>query len=227
MDKMKIHLIQIKINELLAVCDEHNNDPGELINILHAAQGIFGYLPREVQEIIAGRLHIPVSRVYGVVTFYSFFTMTPKGKYPISVCLGTACYVRGAEKVLDEFQRQLEIKVGETTPDGLFSLDCLRCVGACGLAPVVTIVCNFTQPAEGQPALLSADEAETLFHEFGHGLHNLFKDVHYYGVSGVPRDFVELPSQIMEHWVFEPEVLKVYALPDGRSHSGCPDRETG
>ena len=79
------------------------------------------------------------------------------------------------------------------------------------LAPVVTIVCNFSQPAEGQPALLSADEAGTLFHEFGHGLHNLFKDVHYYGVSGVPRDFVELPSQIMEHWVFEPEVLKVYA----------------
>lgn len=79
------------------------------------------------------------------------------------------------------------------------------------LAPVVTIVCNFSQPSPGQPALLSADEAETLFHEFGHGLHNLFKDVHYYGVSGVPRDFVELPSQIMEHWVLEPEVLKVYA----------------
>ena len=126
MDKMKIHLIQIKINELLAVCDEHNNDPGELINILHAAQGIFGYLPREVQEIIASRLHIPVSRVYGVVTFYSFFTMTPKGKYPISVCLGTACYVRGAEKVLDEFQRQLEIKVGETTPDGPGRYDCRK-----------------------------------------------------------------------------------------------------
>ena len=79
------------------------------------------------------------------------------------------------------------------------------------VAPVVTIVCNFTQPAEGQPALLSADEAETLFHEFGHGLHSLFREVHYYGISGVPRDFVELPSQIMEHWVFEPEVLKVYA----------------
>lgn len=79
------------------------------------------------------------------------------------------------------------------------------------LAPVVTIVCNFTKPAQGKPALLSADEAETLFHEFGHALHNLFKDVHYYGVSGVPRDFVELPSQVMEHWVFEPEVLKVYA----------------
>lgn len=79
------------------------------------------------------------------------------------------------------------------------------------VAPVVTIVCNFAKPANGQPALLSADEAETLFHEFGHALHNLFKDVHYYGVSGVPRDFVELPSQVMEHWVFEPEVLKVYA----------------
>ncbi|WP_085535275.1 M3 family metallopeptidase [Massilibacteroides vaginae] len=79
------------------------------------------------------------------------------------------------------------------------------------LAPVVTIVCNFTPPAAGQPALLSADEANTLFHEFGHALHNLFKDVHYYGISGVPRDFVELPSQIMEHWVFEPEVLKVFA----------------
>ena len=105
---MKIHLIQMKIDELLTVCDEHNNDPGELINILHAAQGIFGYLPREVQEIIAGRLHIPVSKVYGVVTFYSFFTMTPKGKYPVSVCLGTACYVRGAEKVLEEFQRRVE-----------------------------------------------------------------------------------------------------------------------
>ena len=117
---MKIHLIQIKIDELLAVCDEHNNDPGELINILHAAQGIFGYLPREVQEIIAGRLHIPVSKVYGVVTFYSFFTMTPKGKYPISVCLGTACYVRGAEKVLEEFQRQLGSKLERLHPTACF-----------------------------------------------------------------------------------------------------------
>ena len=134
-----IHLPQTKVAELQAVCAEHNNDAGELINILHAAQEIFGYLPREVQELVAAYLRIPVSRVYGVVTFYSFFTMTPKGKYPISVCLGTACYVRGAERVMEEFQRQLEIKVGETTSDGLFSLDCLRCVGACGLAPVVTI----------------------------------------------------------------------------------------
>lgn len=135
----QIKLSEAALLQLHTICNEHRNDPGELINILHAAQGCFGYLPREVQEVIAAHLSIPVSRVYGVVTFYSFFTMTPKGKYPISVCLGTACYVRGAEKVLEEFQRQLEIKSGETTADGLFSLDCLRCVGACGLAPVVTI----------------------------------------------------------------------------------------
>lgn len=134
-----IHLSPAQITELKNICDQHTNDPGELINILHAVQETIGYLPKEVQEIIAACLHIPVSRVYGVVTFYSFFTMTPKGKYPISVCLGTACYVRGAENILDEFQRQLDIKVGETTSDGLFSLDSLRCVGACGLAPVVTI----------------------------------------------------------------------------------------
>ena len=97
----EIHLPKTKVAELHAICAERNNDPGELINILHAAQGLFGYLPPEVQQVIAAELNIPVSRVYGVVTFYSFFTMTPKGKYPISVCLGTACYVRGAENVLE------------------------------------------------------------------------------------------------------------------------------
>ena len=101
--------------------------------------GHAGYLPKEVQELIALELGISAARVYGVVSFYSFFTMKPKGKYPISVCMGTACYVRGGEKVLDEFRRQLGIEVGGTTPDGLFSLDSLRCVGACGLAPVVMI----------------------------------------------------------------------------------------
>lgn len=134
-----IHLPHAQVEQLHAICREHHNDAGELINILHAAQSLFGYLPREVQELVAADLHIPVSKVYGVVTFYSYFTMTPKGKHPISVCMGTACYVRGAEKVMNEIQRQLDIKVGETTPDGLFSLDCLRCVGACGLAPVLTI----------------------------------------------------------------------------------------
>ncbi|MCF2602350.1 NAD(P)H-dependent oxidoreductase subunit E [Parabacteroides distasonis] len=133
------HLSKEQVGKLHAICAERNNDPGELINILHAAQELLGYLPQVVQQVIAADLHIPVSRVYGVVTFYSFFTMEPKGKHPISVCLGTACYVRGAEKVLEEIQKELEIKVGETTSDGLFSLDTLRCVGACGLAPVVTI----------------------------------------------------------------------------------------
>lgn len=128
-----------KLEELNAICAEFGNQPGELINILHKAQDRFGYLPEEVQRVIARRLDIPVSKVYGVVTFYSFFTMTPKGEFPISVCMGTACYVRGAEKVLDEFRRLLKIEVGETTADNKFSLSSLRCVGACGLAPVVMI----------------------------------------------------------------------------------------
>lgn len=135
----EIKIPQNKIDQLLDICNEHGNQPGELINILHKAQHLFGYLPPEVQRIVAGRLGIPVSKVYGVVTFYSFFTMTPKGEHPISVCMGTACYVRGAEKVLDEFRRLLGINVGETTPDGKYSLSSLRCVGACGLAPVVLI----------------------------------------------------------------------------------------
>lgn len=121
------------------ICSSFNNDPGELINILHKVQGEYGYLPENVQREISANLKMPLSKVYGVVTFYSFFTMKPKGKYPISVCMGTACYVRGAEKVLDELKSQLNIKVGEVTSDGKFSLDTLRCVGACGLAPVLMI----------------------------------------------------------------------------------------
>ena len=135
----KICIPKVKIDELKAICNKHNNDEGNLINVLHEAQELLGYLPMEVQEVIATELNIPVSKVYGVVTFYSFFTMKPKGKYPVSVCLGTACYVRGAESILNELQRQLGIKVGQTTKDGLFSLDCLRCVGACGLAPVMMV----------------------------------------------------------------------------------------
>lgn len=127
------------LNKIREICASHNNNSGELITILHEAQSVVGYLPQEIQEVVAEQLDIPVARVYGVVTFYSYFTMEPKGRYPISVCMGTACYVRGAEKILEELERQLEIKVGETTADGLFSLNCLRCVGACGLAPVVTI----------------------------------------------------------------------------------------
>ena len=135
----KICLSQRRIVEIKNVCRKYGTVPGELINILHGVQVTLGYLPKEVQELIALELGISAARVYGVVSFYSFFTMKPKGKYPISVCMGTACYVRGGEKVLDEFRRQLGIEVGGTTPDGLFSLDSLRCVGACGLAPVVMI----------------------------------------------------------------------------------------
>ena len=134
-----IKLSEAKINFIKDVCKSYGNKPGEVINVLHKVQGEYGYLPAEVQELVAKELGIPVSRVYGIVSFYSFFTMTPKGEHPISVCLGTACYVRGAEKVLDELKRQLGIGVGEVTPDGKFSLTCLRCVGACGLAPVIEV----------------------------------------------------------------------------------------
>lgn len=139
MTSIKVKLKEKDVEQLTQVCRDFNNEAGELINVLHKAQGIFGYLPAEVQEVVARELNVSVAKVYGVVTFYSFFTMTPKGKHPISICTGTACYVRGAEKVLDEFKKRLNIKVGETSPDGKFSLSCLRCVGACGLAPVVLI----------------------------------------------------------------------------------------
>ena len=137
--KEEIKLACTVVQQVEEICDKHGNKPGELINVLHECQALHGYLPEEMQRIIARKLGVPASKVYGVVTFYSFFTMTPKGKHPISVCLGTACYVRGSERLLEEIKRILGIEVGETTPDGKFSLDCLRCVGACGLAPVVMV----------------------------------------------------------------------------------------
>ncbi|HPV87959.1 MAG TPA: NADH-quinone oxidoreductase subunit NuoE [Bacteroidales bacterium] len=121
------------------ICESFGNKRSELINILHTTQEHFGYLPESVQLEIALNLKISLASVYGVVTFYSFFTMIPKGKYPISVCLGTACYVRGAEKIVETLEKELKIKVGQVTEDGKFSLDCLRCIGACGLAPVMMI----------------------------------------------------------------------------------------
>jgi len=110
-----------------------------LIAVLHQAQEIFGYLPEDVQRFVAKKLNQPVSEVNGVVTFYSYFTETPTGKHVINVCMGTACFVKGSADILDEFERKLGIKVGETTPDGKYTLQVLRCVGACGLAPVVTV----------------------------------------------------------------------------------------
>lgn len=112
---------------------------GELIRVLHHAQHTYGYLPQELQVHIAKKLGISTAKVFGVVSFYSFFTMEPKGEFDVSICLGTACYVRGADKVLDEFKKELGIEVGGTTADGKFSLTALRCVGACGLAPVVLV----------------------------------------------------------------------------------------
>lgn len=134
-----IKLSETAITLIKEICSDFGNQSGELINVLHKVQNKLGYLPAEVQEIIARELNISVAKVYGVVTFYSFFTMIPLGEHPISICLGTACYVRGSEQLLNEFKRQLNIEVGQSTIDGKFSLNCLRCVGACGLAPVVIV----------------------------------------------------------------------------------------
>lgn len=125
--------------ELEQFIDSIPDKNGVLIEVLHRAQNIFGYLSKEVQKFIAKKLEIPVSKVNGVVTFYSYFTEEPTGKYVINICMGTACFVRGAGDILSEFEKKLGLKVGETTSDGKFTVQILRCVGACGLAPVVTV----------------------------------------------------------------------------------------
>ena len=124
---------------LLAVIDENRGVKGALITVLQNAQEIYGYLPIEVQKIIAEKMNIPLEEIYGVVTFYAQFSLNPKGKYKISCCLGTACYVKGAGKIFDKLSNELGIKSGECTPDGKFSLEACRCIGACGLAPVLTV----------------------------------------------------------------------------------------
>ena len=125
--------------QLDSFIDTLENKEGSLIQVLHHAQGIFGYLPKEVQFYISENLNVAPAKVNGVVSFYSYFTTEPKGKYKISVCLGTVCFVKGADKILAEFEKQLGIRAGQTSKDLLFSLDGLRCVGACGLAPVVVV----------------------------------------------------------------------------------------
>ena len=124
---------------LKEVIAKHHDQPGGLMPVLQEAQGIYGYLPLEVQTMVADGLGISLSEVYGVATFYSQFSLTPKGKHQISVCLGTACYVKGSAKILEAVENQLGIKSGECTADGLFSIDSCRCVGACGLAPVMMV----------------------------------------------------------------------------------------
>lgn len=125
--------------ELSDFIDSIETKEGALIEVLHRAQSIFGYLPNEVQTFVAKKLNLPISKVYGVVTFYSFFTTEPRGKNVINICMGTACFVRGSGDVLKEFEKELGIKNGETTSDMKYTLGSLRCVGACGLAPVITI----------------------------------------------------------------------------------------
>ncbi|AEE96444.1 NADH-quinone oxidoreductase subunit NuoE [Mahella australiensis] len=131
--------LEEKFQELKTVIDRYKNMEGPLMPIMHKAQEIFGYLPLEVQNFIAEELDIPLTDVYGVATFYSHFTLQPQGKYTINICLGTACYVKGAQKVLDKLKEELKINEGETTPDGKFTIDATRCLGACGLAPVMMI----------------------------------------------------------------------------------------
>lgn len=128
-----------KYTELDTFIDTMETTEGALIEILHKAQSIFGYLPREVQLHVARKLGIPGAEVFGVVSFYSYFTMKPSGRHTVSVCMGTACFVRGADKIIGKLKEKLAIESNETTEDGLFTLKDVRCVGACGLAPVVMI----------------------------------------------------------------------------------------
>ena len=128
-----------QLQQVDAIIERYQGKPGSLIPVLAEVQGILGYLPHEVQRRIAQGLNLPHSRVFGVVTFYSFFTMVPRGRHTIRVCLGTACYVRGGKKNLDRLVQDLGIEAGDTTPDRRFSLETIRCLGACGLAPVVVV----------------------------------------------------------------------------------------
>ena len=125
--------------ELKKVIAEHKNEKGALMPVMQKAQDIYGYLPIEVQTMIAEGMGCTVEEVYGISTFYAQFALSPKGKYKISVCLGTACYVKGSQKLVDRITEILGIQPGECTPDAKYSLEACRCVGACGLAPVLTI----------------------------------------------------------------------------------------
>ena len=138
----KIRAVDITDQELKAIndiIDKYKDTQGALIPVLHEVQESFGYLPIEVQKIISEGLGVPLAEIYGVVTFYTQFSTQPKGKYTVSVCLGTACYVKGSGKILEKFESILGIKAGEVTADGMFGIEACRCVGACGLAPVAMV----------------------------------------------------------------------------------------
>lgn len=136
---IKEDLPQEKFEELEDYINHMPTTKGGLIEILHKAQGIFGYLPRDVQLFVARKLGLPGAEVFGVISFYSYFTTKPRGKHTISCCMGTACYVRGADKIIERLKEKLEIESNEITPDGLFTLIDVRCIGACGLAPIIKV----------------------------------------------------------------------------------------
>ncbi len=125
--------------KLMEVIEKHKGADGALIPVLHEAQEIYGYLPYEVQKKISEGLDIPMAEIYGVITFYTQFSIYPKGEYNVAVCLGTACYVKGSGDIIEKIKERLGIDVGQCTDDGKFSLDATRCIGACGLAPVLTV----------------------------------------------------------------------------------------
>ena len=133
------HLQAHAKKQIIEIISRYKDERTPLMMILSDIQKEFGYIPLEVQELVSEQIGVPVAEIYGVVTFYSFFSLNPKGKYVIGVCLGTACYVKGAQQVIDKFSEILKIKAGETTEDGLFTLEALRCIGACGIAPALTI----------------------------------------------------------------------------------------
>ena len=133
------HLSEAAAAKIVEICDRYAEETTPLMMILSDIQKEYGYIPLEVQELVSQKTGIIVAEIYGVVTFYSFFSLRPKGKYIIGCCLGTACYVKGAQKVIDKFSEILGIKPGESTEDGLFTIDALRCIGACGIAPAVSI----------------------------------------------------------------------------------------
>ena len=132
-------LSEAAVRQINEICDRYQSASTPLIMILSDIQNEFGYVPPEVQEIVSKRTGISVAKIYGVVTFYSFFSLEPNGKYVIGCCLGTACYVKGAQAVIDKFSELLDIDPGQTTKDGMFTLDALRCIGACGIAPAVSV----------------------------------------------------------------------------------------
>ena len=133
------HLNAKALKQIEEIIARYHDEKTPLMMILSDIQREYGYIPLEVQEVVSEKTGIPVAEIYGVVTFYSFFSLHPKGKYVIGVCLGTACYVKGSQQVIDKFSEILGIKPGETTKDGLFTIDALRCIGACGIAPAISI----------------------------------------------------------------------------------------